>query len=219
MAAHDSEDAVEGTEGSTAWNNGSGVADLGVGIADQAAGTVDVDEDKMTTWPQSVCQHYGLVSPSPANFNHRFTNSLSSAATGSDRPRSQSHKRIWLTTATTTTVLQPLYTVVKLLCKRWWFPTDARLERPKLEPEGPRADGVTDRRPGVFEHSRHFVWLLWHLNSVWRLQHLSMHTKHGQMHTTKWPWRTTFYKTSCIEKTNQCKLCSGGSQEKGAGSQ
>ena len=49
MAAHDSEDAVEGTEESTAWNNGSGVADLGVGIADQAAGTVDVDEDKMTT--------------------------------------------------------------------------------------------------------------------------------------------------------------------------
>ena len=64
----------------------------------------------------------------------------------------------------------------------------------------------------AFEHSVHSVWLLWHLNSVWRLQHLSMHT-------TKWPWRTTFYKTSCIEKTNQCKLCSGGSQEKGAGSQ
>jgi len=32
---------------------------------------------------------------------------------------------------------------------------------------------VPDRRPGVFEHSKHSVWLLWHLNSVWCLQHLS----------------------------------------------
>ena len=33
--------------------------------------------------------------------------------------------------------LQP---VVKLLSKRWWIATGARLEGPKLEPEGPRAE-------------------------------------------------------------------------------
>ena len=48
--------------------------------------------------------------------------------------------------------------VVKLLSKKWWIPVGARLERPKLEPEGSIA--------GVFEHSRHSVWLLWHLSSV-----------------------------------------------------
>ena len=31
-------------------------------------------------------------------------------------------------------------TVVKLLSKRWWIHTGARLEVPKLEPEGPRAE-------------------------------------------------------------------------------
>jgi len=30
--------------------------------------------------------------------------------------------------------------VVKLLSKRWWILTGARLEGPKLEPEGPRAE-------------------------------------------------------------------------------
>ena len=30
--------------------------------------------------------------------------------------------------------------VVKLLSKRWWIPTGARLEGPKLEPKGPRAE-------------------------------------------------------------------------------
>jgi len=30
--------------------------------------------------------------------------------------------------------------VVKLLSKRWWIPRGARLEGPKLEPEGPRGD-------------------------------------------------------------------------------
>jgi len=53
-AAHEDDGAVEGMEGSailsSAWNNGSGVADLGVGIMDQtAAGTVDVDQAKLTT--------------------------------------------------------------------------------------------------------------------------------------------------------------------------
>ena len=33
--------------------------------------------------------------------------------------------------------------------------------------------GVSDRRSGVFKHSWHSVWLLWHLNSVWCLKHLS----------------------------------------------
>ena len=30
--------------------------------------------------------------------------------------------------------------VVKLLSKTWWIPTGARLEGPKLEPTGPRAE-------------------------------------------------------------------------------
>jgi len=30
--------------------------------------------------------------------------------------------------------------VVKLLSKTWWMPVGARLEGPKLEPEGPRAE-------------------------------------------------------------------------------
>jgi len=32
--------------------------------------------------------------------------------------------------------------VVKLLSKSWWMPTGARLEGPKLEPKGPRAQVV-----------------------------------------------------------------------------
>jgi len=30
--------------------------------------------------------------------------------------------------------------VVRLLSKRWWIPTGARLEGPKLEPKGSRAE-------------------------------------------------------------------------------
>ena len=51
-----------------------------------------------------------------------------------------------------------------------------RCEAWRAEDRAQRAEsrgGVPDRRPGVFEHSRHSVWLLWHLNSVWCLQHLS----------------------------------------------
>jgi len=33
--------------------------------------------------------------------------------------------------------------VVKLLDKRWWVPIGARLEGPKLEPKGPRAEVVS----------------------------------------------------------------------------
>ena len=58
--------------------------------------------------------------------------------------------------------------------KRWWIPIGARLEGPKLEPEGPRAKvGFPTADPVVFEHSGHYVWLLWHLSSVGRLQHFS----------------------------------------------
>jgi len=34
------------------------------------------------------------------------------------------------------------FPVVKLLSKTWWIPTGARLEGPKLEPKGPRAQVV-----------------------------------------------------------------------------
>jgi len=30
--------------------------------------------------------------------------------------------------------------VVKLLSNRWWIPVGERLEEPKLEPEGPKAE-------------------------------------------------------------------------------
>ena len=30
--------------------------------------------------------------------------------------------------------------MVKLLSKRWWIPVGERLEGPKLEPEGPKAE-------------------------------------------------------------------------------
>jgi len=102
--------------------------------------------------------------------------------------------------------------VVKLLGKRWWIPIDARLEGPELEPEEPRAEvGFRGRRPGVFEHSRHSVWLFWHLNSVCRLQQLST----PSMDKCKWQ----ISKTSCIEKNSQIlTVQSGGSQQKGAGS-
>jgi len=47
-----------------------------------------------------------------------------------------------------------------------------RREALRAEARARRAEsrgGVPNRRPGVFEHSRHSVWLLWHLNSVWCL--------------------------------------------------
>jgi len=37
-------------------------------------------------------------------------------------------------------VVNPFPPVVKLLSKRWWIPVGERLERPKLEPEGPKAE-------------------------------------------------------------------------------
>jgi len=33
-----------------------------------------------------------------------------------------------------------VYSVVKLLSKRWWIPVGERLEGPKLEPERPKAE-------------------------------------------------------------------------------
>jgi len=51
--------------------------------------------------------------------------------------------------------------VVKLLSKRWWIPIGMRPGGQKLEPEGAESrGGVPDCRPGVVEHSRHYVWLL-----------------------------------------------------------
>ena len=77
--------------------------------------------------------------------------------------------------------------VVTLLSKRWWIPAGARPEGPKLETEGPRAEmRFPTADHVVFEHSRHSVWLLWHVSSVW-----------------------------CLDSTKQ----SGGSQQKGVGSQ
>ena len=35
-----------------------------------------------------------------------------------------------------------ILSVLKLLSKRWWIPTGARPEEPKLEPKGPRAEVV-----------------------------------------------------------------------------
>ena len=56
--------------------------------------------------------------------------------------------------------------VVKLLSKRWWIPKGASPEGPKLELEGLRAEvGFPTANRGVFKHSRHSAWLLWHLNS------------------------------------------------------
>ena len=85
-----------------------------------------------------------------------------------------------------------------------------RREAWRVEARARRAEsrgGVSDRRSGVFEHSRHSVWLLWHLNSVWRLQHLSTPSK------DKCKWQNDrerqhfIYKTSCVEKNTQIKLC------------
>ena len=52
--------------------------------------------------------------------------------------------------------------VVKLLSKRWWRPEGQKLELEGAESRG----GVPDCRPGVVEHSRYSVWLLWHLSSA-----------------------------------------------------
>jgi len=67
--------------------------------------------------------------------------------------------------------------------------------------------GVPDRRPGVFEHSRHSVWLLWDLNSVCRLQHLSTPS------TDKCKWQNdceglhSFAKHHAQRKILKYKLC------------
>ena len=53
------------------------------------------------------------------------------------------------------------YAVVKLLSKRWWIPIGARPEGPKLSrTKGRQQKWGADCRLGVFEHSRHSVWLL-----------------------------------------------------------
>ena len=77
--------------------------------------------------------------------------------------------------------------------------------------------GVPDRRPGVFEHSRHSVWLLWHLIK-WIVFDA------GNIGKCKWQNDREglhfLYKTSCLEKNTQIQTVqSGGSQQEGAGSQ
>jgi len=63
-----------------------------------------------------------------------------------------------------------LEAVVKLLSRRWWVPVGTRLEGTKLEPKGPRAELVSPTADQGFSSiQRRFVWLLWHLNSVWCL--------------------------------------------------
>jgi len=47
----------------------------------------------------------------------------------------EGHKPTFL--AATVSTVHP---VAKLLSKRWWIPTGARLEGLKLEPKGPRAE-------------------------------------------------------------------------------
>jgi len=98
-----------------------------------------------------------------------------------------------------------------------------RREAWRVEARARRAesrDGVSDRRPRVFEHSRHSVWLLWHLNSVWRLQHLSTPSK------DKCKWQNDRERQHFIyknimrgEKYSNKTVQSGGAQQKGAGCQ
>jgi len=80
--------------------------------------------------------------------------------------------------------------------------------------------GVPDRRPGVFEHSRHSVWLLWHLNSVLRLRHLST----PSVDKCKWQndreglhFFAKYY--AYTEKYSNINCAECWSQQKGAGSQ
>ena len=63
----------------------------------------------------------------------------------------------------------PLNPVVKLLLlsKRWSILIGARLGRAEARARSAESrSGVPDRRPEVFEHSMHSVWLSRHLNSV-----------------------------------------------------
>ena len=90
--------------------------------------------------------------------------------------------------------------VVKLLSKRRWILWCLKGRSSSSKGQKQRWDS----RQGVFEHSRHSVWLLWHLNSVWRLQHLSTPSV-DKCKMTEWPH--IFYKTSHREKNTPTTNC------------
>jgi len=74
--------------------------------------------------PNAMAPSLGLTSPCPERHLDRFIRF--GTAHGRNNRQTCSHAQT-----------DP---VVKLLGKRWWIPTGARLEGLKLEPEGPRAD-------------------------------------------------------------------------------
>ena len=71
--------------------------------------------------------------------------------------------------------------------------TEARARR--TESRG----GVPDHRPGVFEHSRHSVWLLWHLNSVYACS-IYLHQAWTNANDKMTVKDYIFYKTLCIRR-------------------
>jgi len=104
--------------------------------------------------------------------------------------------------------------VVKLLSNRWWIPIG--LKGRSSSPRGESKDGILHRRPGVFQHSRHSVWLLWHLNSVWHLQHLSapsvdkykwQNDREGLNFLTNINHREKYSNTNCEEWWIPAKTC------------
>jgi len=117
--------------------------------------------------------------------------------------------------------------------RKWWWCSGLITQQEVVDPyrrEAWRAearvrrtesrDGVLDCRSGVFEYSRHSVWLLRHLNSVRCLERLST----PSMDKCKWQNDREglhfFYKTSCIQKNTQIyTVQSYGAQQKDAASQ
>jgi len=76
------------------------------------------------------------------------------------------------------------YAVVKLLSKLWWIPTDARLEGPKLEPEGLRAEMGFPTADQGFSSIQGTLFGLYGISIVFFTHATSIHTKHGQMQIT-----------------------------------
>ena len=110
-------------------------------------------------------------------------------------------------------------------CRREAWRVEARTRR--AESRG----GVSDRRPRVFEHSRHSVWLLWHLNSVWDLA-TSIYTKQANDKMTVKDYiflqnivhREKYSNINCAEwwipaKSARSQMWGTGSVIKGSGSQ
>ena len=91
--------------------------------------------------------------------------------------------------------------VVKLLSKRRWILWCLKGRSSSSKGQKQRWDS----RQGVFEHSRHSVWLLWHLSSVWRLQHLSTPSV-DKCKMTEWP-HIFLQNITQREKYTNDKLC------------